>query len=42
VVTVKKKLKKGTYKVKVRVLPIGYDTYKAASPRVVTIKIKVK
>ena len=43
VVTVKKKLKKGTYKVKVKVLPIGNATYKAATaPKVVIIKIRVK
>ena len=43
VVTVKKKLKKGTYKVKVKVLATGDSTYKAASTwKVVTIKIKVK
>ena len=42
-VTVKKKLKKGTYKVKVKVLATGDSTYKAASTwKVVTIKIKVK
>ena len=40
-VTVKKRLRKGTYKVKVRVNAAGNENYKAAS-RTVTFKIKVK
>ena len=41
-VTVKKKLKKGTYKVKVKVMSKGNATYKASSWKTVTFKIKVK
>ena len=40
-VTVKKGLKKGTYKVKIRVRAAGNATYKAGA-RTVTIKIKIK
>ena len=40
-VTVKKKLKKGTYKVKVRVTAAGNANYEGAE-KVVTVKIKVK
>jgi len=40
-ITVKKKLKKGTYKVQVRVKAAGNSTY-AQSTKTVTIKIKVK
>lgn len=40
-VTVKKGLKKGTYKVKVKVTAAGNDNYKAGS-KTVTFKIKVK
>ena len=41
-VTVKKKLKKGTYKVQVKVLATGNTTTAASSWQTVTIKIKVK
>ena len=41
-VTVKKKLKKGTYKVKVKVLAAGNENFKASDWKTVTIKIKVK
>ena len=40
-VTVKKKLKKGTYKVKVAVTAAGNSNYKAVT-KTVTFKIKVK
>ena len=40
-VTIKKGLKKGTYKVKIKVRAAGNATHKAAT-RTVTIKIKVK
>ena len=40
-VTVKKKLKKGTYKIKVKVTAAGNSNYKALT-RTVTFKIKVK
>ena len=40
-VTVKKKLKKGTYTLKVRVTAAGNDEYKPAT-QTVTFKIKVK
>ena len=40
-ITVKKGLKKGTYKVKVKVKAAGNDTYKAAT-KTVTVTIKVK
>ena len=41
-VTVKKKLKRGTYKVKVKVMSKGNATYKASSWKTVTFKIKVR
>ena len=41
-VTVKKKLKKGTYKVKIKVMPTGNDYYEAGNWQQITIKIKVK
>ncbi|MBO4681129.1 MAG: leucine-rich repeat domain-containing protein [Clostridiales bacterium] len=41
-VTVKKKLKRGTYKIKVRVMSTGNATYKASGWKTVTFKIKVK
>ena len=41
-VTVKKKLKRGTYKVKVKVMASGTETVKASSWKYVTFKIKVK
>ena len=41
-VTVKKKLKKGTYKIKVKVMSTGNATYKASGWKTVTFKIKVK
>ena len=41
-VTVKKKLKRGTYKIKVKVMSKGNATYKASSWKTVTFKIKVK
>ena len=41
-VTVKKKIKKGTYKVKVRIIAAGNDKYRASDAKTVTIKIKVK
>ena len=40
-ITVKKKLKKGTYKVKIMVTAAGSSTYKAAV-KTVTVSIKVK
>ncbi|MBE6741439.1 MAG: hypothetical protein E7570_03960 [Ruminococcaceae bacterium] len=40
-ITVKKGLKKGTYKVKVKVKAAGNDTYKSAT-KIVTVTIKVK
>ena len=42
VVTVKKKTKKGTYKIKVKVMSTGNATYKSSSWKTVTFKIKVK
>ena len=41
-VTVKKKIKKGTYKVKVKVIATGNDTYRDSGWKTVTFKIKVK
>ena len=41
-VTVKKKLKKGTYKIKVKVMVTGNETYKASDWKTVTFRIKVK
>ena len=41
-VTVKKKLKRGTYKIKVKVMSAGNATYKASAWKTVTFKIKVK
>ena len=41
-VTVKKGLKKGTYKVKVRVKASGNANYKASAVKTLTIKIKIK
>ncbi len=40
-VTVKKKLKKGTYKIKVKVTAAGNSNYKTLT-RTVTFKLKVK
>ena len=40
-ITIKKKLKKGTYKLKVKVKAAGNSKYKAAT-KTVTVKIKVK
>lgn len=43
VVTIKKKLKRGTYKVKVQITALGNNNYEpAATPKTVTFKIKVK
>ena len=41
-VTVKKKLKRGTYKIKVKVMSTGNATYKSSGWKTVTFKIKVK
>lgn len=41
-ITVKKKLKKGTYKIKVKVLATGNDTYRDTGWKTVNITIKVK
>ena len=41
-VTVKKGLKKGTYKVRIKVMATGNDTYKASDWKTVTVKIRVK
>ncbi|MCR5543407.1 MAG: InlB B-repeat-containing protein [Eubacterium sp.] len=41
-VTVKKGLKKGTYKVKVKVKALGNSNYKASGTKTVTFKVKVK
>ena len=41
-VTVKKKLKKGTYKIKVKVMSTGNAIYKSSVWKTVTFKIKVK
>ena len=41
-VTLKKKLKKGTYKVKVKVRAWGNDRYKTSDWKTVTVKIRVK
>ena len=41
-VTVKKKLKKGNYKVKVKVMAAGNDQYKPSAWKTVTFRIKVK
>ena len=40
--TVKKGLKKGTYKVKVKVKALGNSIYKASSVKTVTFVVKVK
>jgi len=41
-VTVKKKLKKGTYKVNVEIIAAGDATTSSSAPQIVTITIKVK
>ena len=41
-ITVKKKTKKGTYKIKVRVMSTGNAEYKASEWKTVTVTIKVK
>ena len=41
-ITVKKKLKKGTYTVKVKVKAAGNANYKASAWKAVTFKVKVK
>ena len=41
-ITVKKRLKKGTYKVKVKVKAAGNANYKASAWKTVTFKVKVK
>ena len=41
-VSVKKKLKRGTYKIKVKVMSSGNGTYKASSWKTVKFKIKVR
>ena len=41
-VTVKKGLKKGTYKVKVKAKALGNNNYKASAVKTVTFKVKVK
>ena len=41
-VTIKKKLRKGTYKIKVKVTAAGNSNYKSSSTKTVTFKIKVK
>jgi hypothetical protein len=41
-ITVKKKTKKGTYKIKVNVMSTGNAEYKASDWKTVTITIKVK
>ena len=41
-VTVKKGLKKGTYKVKVKVRAAGNSNYKASGWKTVTFKVKIK
>ena len=41
-ITVKKKTKKGTYKIKVKVMSTGNATYKASDWKTITVKIKVK
>ena len=41
-ITVKKKLKKGTYKIGVKVLATGNDTFRDSGWKTVTIRIKVK
>jgi len=40
-ITVKKKLKKGTYKIKVKVTAAGNDNYNSLT-KTVTFKVKVK
>jgi hypothetical protein len=40
--TVKKGTKKGTYTLKIKVLPTGNESYKAGEEQEVTVKIKVK
>ena len=42
VLILKKKLKKGSYKIKVKVMVTGNETYKASGWKTVTFKIKVK
>ena len=41
-VTIKKKLRKGTYKIKVKVTAAGNSNYKSSSTKTVTFKIRVK
>ena len=41
-VTVKKGLKKGTYKVKVKVKALGNNNYKSSGTKTVTFKVKIK
>ena len=41
-ITIKKGLKKGTYKVKMKIRAKGNKNYKASSYKTVTFKIKVK
>ena len=41
-VTVRKGLKKGTYKVKVKVKALGNKNYKASAAKTITIKVKIK
>lgn len=41
-ITVKKKIKKGTYTIKVKVVAAGDSTYKASDENIVTFKIKVR
>ena len=41
-ITVKKGLKKGTYKVKVKVKAAGNANYKASKEKTVTVTVKVK
>ena len=41
-ITVKKKTKKGTYKITVRVMSTGNAEYKASGWKTVTVKVKVK
>ena len=41
-ITIKKKTKKGTYKIKVKIMSTGNAQYKASGWKTVTVKIKVK
>ena len=41
-ITVAKKTKKGTYKIKVKIMSTGNATYKASGWKTVTVTIKVK